>query len=145
MLPARLYAAAGAVLVLLALLSGAYLKGRGDGRAVQAADYAQERAAAAAAAQSQRAALQQAIDAQRAELEKRHQEGADDIAAIKIVHLPGRVEIQRRTVEVPVYRDCVAEQRVLELVNAARAGRPASADALRAADGVLPGGAAARE
>ena len=46
--------------------------------------------------------------------------------------------------EVPVYRDCAAEQRVLELVNAARAGRPASAQALRAADGGLPADAAAR-
>ena len=46
MLPLRAYAAIAAALSVLAMLAGAYAKGRDDGYAVQAAEYAQERAEA---------------------------------------------------------------------------------------------------
>ena len=91
--------------------------------------------------------LQAALAAQQAEQAKREQslqEGADDIAQIKVVQLPGRVEIKRLIVEKPVYRDCVVDQRVFSIVNAARAGRPVTEDALRSPGDGVPADAAAR-
>lgn len=132
----RLYAAAGAALVLLALLAGAYTKGRGDGRAVQAAEYATERATAAQEAEQERQALQAALDARTAELAKRTQEAADAVAEIRTEYLPGKTVIRREVVERPVFRDCRVGDGMRNTLNAALAGRPVP--------GAVDGGGAAR-
>lgn len=120
----RLYAAAGAALVLLALLAGAYTKGRGDGRAVQAAEYATERATAAQEAEQERQALQAALDARTAELAKRTQEAADAVEHVRTEYLPGKTIVRREVVEVPAYRDCRVTGSVRDAINGALAGRP---------------------
>ncbi len=136
----RAYAAAAAVLVLLALLAGAYTKGRNDGRAVQAAEYAQERADNAKQAEVERehaAAVTAAIQATR---EAAQQGAADAIAQIQIQHQTIRQRVEREIVEKPVFRDrdCDVPDGILQLINAALANRAAPADAERAADGVVP-------
>ena len=135
----------GVALALAGAVGGAFLKGVSWGASREAARWQADKIKDQARAAADLQAARDAIAALQAQRDQTIQEAANDIAQIQVVHLPGRVEIQRRTVEVPVYRDCAAEQRVLELVNAARAGRPASAQALRAADGGLPADAAARE
>ena len=120
----RLYAAAGAALVLLALLAGAYTKGRGDGRAVQAAEYATERATAAQEAEQERQALQAALDARTADLARRTQEAADAVVQVRTEYLPGKTEVRRIVVDRPVYRDCRIDSGVRDLIDAALAGRP---------------------
>lgn len=87
-------------------------------------------------------ALQAQLAAREAALAEKQQEGADGIAEIKVVQLPARVEIRRQIVERAVYRECRADQRLLDIVNAARAGRPYAAP-VPAADGGMPGDAAA--
>ena len=120
----RLYAAAGAALVLLALLAGAYTKGRGDGRAVQAAEYATERATAAQEAEQERQALQAALDARTAELARRTQEAADAVVQVRTEYLPGKTEVRRIVVDRPVYRDCRIDAGLRDILDAALAGRP---------------------
>ena len=137
----RAYAAIGAVLVLLAMLGGAYGKGRSDGRAVQAAEYAQELAEAAQAAAQERAALQAALDARTAELAKRTQEAADAVVQVRTEYLPGKTIVRREVVEVPAYRDCRITGSVRHALDAALAGRPVpGAEAERGGAARVPGG-----
>ncbi len=137
----RLYAAAGAALVLLALLAGAYTKGRGDGRAVQAAEYATERATAAQEAEQERQALQAALDARTAELARRTQEAADAVVQVRTEYLPGKTEVRRIVVDRPVYRDCRIDAGLRDILDAALAGRPVpGAEAERGGAARVPGG-----
>ena len=137
----RLYAAAGAALVLLALLAGAYTKGRGDGRAVQAAEYATERATAAQEAEQERQALQAALDARTAELARRTQEAADVVVQVRTEYLPGKTEVRRIVVDRPVYRDCRIDAGLRDILDAALAGRPVpGAEAERGGAARVPGG-----
>lgn len=120
----RLYAAAGAALVLLALLAGVYGKGRSDGRAVQSAEYAQEVATAHAQAEAERAALQAALDARTAELARKSEEVANAVAQVRVEYLPGKTLVKREVVRDVRYRDCVVTPGVRDTINAALAGRP---------------------
>ena len=132
----RLYGALAAALSLSLIIGGCYLKGRSDGRAVQAAEYAQELAEAAQAAAQERQALQAALDARTAELAKRTQEAADAVEHVRTEYLPGKTIVRREVVEVPAYRDCRVTGSVRDAINGALAGRPVS--------GAVDGGGAAR-
>lgn len=123
----RLYAGLAGVLLLLALLAGVYGKGRSDGRAVQAAEYAQERATAAQAAEAERAALQAALDARTAELARKSEEVAHAVAQVRVEYLPGKTMVKREIVERAVFRDCRVTPAALDAINGALIGRPVSA------------------
>lgn len=56
---------------------------------------------------------------------KVQQSTADAIAQIKVKHVTVRQELEKQILERPVYRDCVADDRVLELVNEAITGNSA--------------------
>lgn len=120
----RAYVAAAAALVLLALLAGTYGKGRSDGRAVQSADYAVERATAHAQAEAERLAIQSALDARTAELARKSEEAANAVAQIRIEYLPGKTVVKREVVERAVFRDCHIGDGMRDTLNAALAGRP---------------------
>ena len=120
----RVYAGLAGVLLLLALLSGSYVKGRSDGRAVQAAEYAQERATAHAQAEAERAALQAALDARTAELARKSEEVAHAVAQVRVEYLPGKTLVKREIVERAVFRECRTGDRVRDTINSALAGRP---------------------
>lgn len=123
----RVYAGLAGVLLLLALLSGSYVKGRSDGRAVQAAEYAQEVATAHAQAEAERAALQAALDARTAELARKSEEVAHAVEAVRVEYLPGKTIVKREVVERAVFRDCRVTPTALAAINGALTGRPVSA------------------
>jgi hypothetical protein len=127
MLPLRAYAAIAAALSVLAMLAGAYAKGRDDGYAVQAAEYAQERAEAHAKAEAERAAVQDALDARTAELARKTEEAAHAVAQVRTEYLPGKTLVKREVVRDVVYRDCRITPSVRESIDAALRGRPAAA------------------
>ena len=56
---------------------------------------------------------------------KVQQSTADAIAQIKVKHVTVRQELEKQILERPVYRDCSADDRVLELVNESITGNPA--------------------
>lgn len=136
-----------AILALVVALAGshlaAYLSGRGDGAKAEAVRWQADKIKDQQRAAEEAQALREAVAARDAALAAQVQEGADDVAQIKVVQLPARVEIRRQIVEKPVYRECRAEQRLLDLVNAARAGRAYVPGTVPAADGGMPGDAAA--
>ena len=135
-----------AILVLVVALVGshltAYLGGRGDGAKAEAVRWQADKIKDQQRAATEAQALRDAMAAREAALAAQQQEGADGIAEIKVVQLPARVEIRRQIVERAVYRECRADQRLLDIVNAARAGRP-YVETMPAADGGMPGDAAA--
>ena len=141
--PYRLVAGivAAAVLAIVLLATGFNLGARLEASRWQADKirYQAEAADALAAALAAQASAH-------AKREQTLQEGANAIAELKVIQLPGRVEIQKRVIKVPVYRDadCHAEQRVLDIVNAARAGSPVTEESLRALGDGVPADAAAR-
>lgn len=139
----RLYGALAAALALSLIIGGCYLKGRSDGRAVQAAEYAQELAEAAQAAAQERQALQAALDARTAELAKRTQEAADAVVQVRTEYLPGKTEVRRIVVDRPVYRDCRIDSGVRDLIDAALAGRPVPGAVDGGGAAGVPGGARA--
>jgi hypothetical protein len=98
--------AAGVALV--GAIGGAYIKGRGDGRAVEIA----ERVTLEEVARTAREASQQAA--------------AEAIAQIEVKNVTIRQELETQIREKPVYRDCFADQRVLDTVNEAITGNPAT-------------------
>lgn len=132
------------VAVLVGVLGVAVRQGYEWGATTEAARWQTDKIKAQAQAAQELQAARDAIAVLQAQREQNIQEGADAIERIRVVQLPGKVEIRRITVDRdrPVYRDCHADTRVLQLVNAARAGRPAAEAELRAADGGLPAGAA---
>lgn len=136
-----------AILALVVALAGShltvYLSGRGDGARAEAVRWRDDKIKDQQRAATEAQALRDAMAAREAALALQQQEGSDDIAEIKVVQLPARVEIRRQIVEKPVYRECRAEQRLLDIVNAARGGRAYVPGAVPAADGGLPGDAAA--
>ena len=63
---------------------------------------------------------------------------ADAIAQVKITNTTIRAETETRVREVPVYRDCRNDARVLDNINSALRGEPAGG-------GIVPRGASAPE
>lgn len=55
-------------------------------------------------------------------VQKIQQSTAQQIAAIEVKHVTVRQQLETEIREKPVYRDCVADDRVLQLVNEAIAG-----------------------
>lgn len=56
---------------------------------------------------------------------KIQQSTAQQIAAIEVKHVTVRQQLETQIREKPVYRDCIADQRVLDTVNEAITGHPA--------------------
>lgn len=99
----------GAVLALLSIAGGAYVKGRSDGRAVEIVQ-------------------RQSEDQVRFKtLQLAQQAAAEEISKIEVKHVTVRQQLETEIREKPVYRDCVADQRVLDLANEAITGAPAPA------------------
>lgn len=120
----RLYGALASALALSLIIGGSYVKGRSDGRAVQAAEYAQEVATAHAQAEAERAALQAALDARTAELARKSEEVANAVEAVRVEYLPGKTIVRREVVERAVFRECHIGDGMRDTINAALAGRP---------------------
>lgn len=91
-------------LALSGAVGGAYMKGRSDGRAVEIA----ERVTLDEVAKTAREASQQAA--------------AEAIAKIEVKNVTIRQKLATEIREKPVYRDCFADQRVLDTVNEAITG-----------------------
>lgn len=142
----RAYGILALVIVLAGTHAGAYLKGRGDGRAVQTQDYASERADAARALEAEREHAAQVATAIQATRDAAQQGAADAIAQIQIQHQTIRQRVEREIVEKPVFRDrdCDVPDSILQLVNAALANRAAGAAEL-VDQGGLPSSPGARE
>lgn len=90
--------------IILALVTGAYIYGRHDGRQLAEAHQLQ---LAEVAKTAQEAASRSAAEA---------------IAKIEVRHITIRQEIQREILEKPVYRDCRHDDVGLSLVNEALNG-----------------------
>ncbi len=88
-------------------LASSYVKGRSDGRALEIAE---------------RATLEELARVAR---EAAIQGAAEKIATIEVKHVTVRQKLETEIRERPVYRDCVADQRVLDTVNEAITGNPA--------------------
>lgn len=99
------YLYAAVAVALLGSITGAYVKGRADGRAVETAQQAK------LDAQVQRVAEA----AQRA--------AASEIAKIEVKNVTIRQKAETITREVPVYTDCKHDPVGLQLVNEALTGR----------------------
>lgn len=124
-------------LVAAAALGGAYLVGRGDGRAVEAASRAALELERQAQAEAARQQLQAALDARTAELAARQQEAADAVVQVRTEFLPARTIVKREVVERPVFRDCRIGDGMRSTLDAALRGDPAAGTAGGgAADGV---------
>lgn len=103
----------GASLVAVGAMSGAYVKGRSDGKAVIIAKQASD-------------------DQIRFEtLQLAQLAAAEEIAKISETHTTIRQKTEVITREVPIYRDCLNDPRVVSLLDAARANQSAA---------VAPGG-----
>jgi hypothetical protein len=98
----------GVSVVAVGALGGSYVKGRADGRAVEIA---------------QRVTLEEVARVAR---EAAMAGAAEKIAAIEVKHVTVRQKLETEIREKPVYRDCFADQRVLDTVNEAITGNPAT-------------------
>jgi hypothetical protein len=95
-------------LALAGAVGGAYMKGRSDGKAVEVA---------------QRVTLEQVAQTAR---EASLQAAAEQIAKIEVKNVTIRQRLETEIREKPVYRDCFADQRVLDTVNEAITGNSAT-------------------
>lgn len=111
-------------LVAVALLAGAYVKGRGDGRAVEASHWQAREIEHQQRAIAEREQLQAALEARSAELAARQQEAADAVVQIRTEYLPAKAIIRREVVERAVYRDCRVGDSMRDTLNAALRGAP---------------------
>lgn len=93
-----------AVIAIGALTGSAYVQGRRDGKAAELATQAREDRAAAVATQAAASAAAHAI------------------ANMEIRNVTVRQQAQTVIREVPVYRDCVHDERVFQRINAALTG-----------------------
>lgn len=91
-------------MIVAAAIGGAYVKGRSDGRALEVA----ERATLEEVARVARDAAIQAA--------------GEKIAKIEVKHVTLRQTLETEIREKPVYRNCFADQRVLDTVNEAITG-----------------------
>jgi hypothetical protein len=108
----------GATLAIATALGGAYVKGRGDGKAVIIAQQSRD-------------------DHVRMEtLQLAQLAAAEEIAKIEVKHVTVRQKLETQILERPVYRDCIADDSVFELTNEAITGQAP------AARGELPGSSA---
>lgn len=89
-------------------LTGAYVKGRSDGRALEVAE---------------RATLEEVARVAR---ESAIQAAGEKIAKIEVKHVTMRQQLETQIREKPVYVNCRADQRVLDTVNEAITGDPAA-------------------
>lgn len=89
-------------------IGGAYIKGRGDGRAVEIAA---------------RVTLEEVARASR---DASMQAAAEQIAKIEVKNVTIRQKLETEIREKPVYRDCFTDQRVLDTVNEAITGNTAA-------------------
>lgn len=97
------------ILAAVVALGGSYAWGRHDGGKMAAAD------------QAERAALV-------AEVEARAQKGAaEEIAKLTVQQVTIKQRVERTVREVPVYRDCRHDGRVMLDLNAALANKPVAA------------------
>jgi hypothetical protein len=104
----NVYVILGASLAVAVALGGSYVKGRADGRAVEIA----QRVTIEEVAKTAREASQQAA--------------AEAIAKIEVKNVTIRQRLETEIREKPVYRDCIADQRVLDTVNEAITGNTAT-------------------
>lgn len=95
-------------LALVGAVGGAYVKGRSDGRAVEIA---------------QRVTIEEVARVAR---EASQQAAAEAIANIEVRNVTIKQQLETQIREKPVYRDCFADQRVLDTVNEAITGNPAA-------------------
>lgn len=104
MLGVRTWALAILGALLVGAIAGAYVKGRSDGKALILAQQARE-------------------DQIRFEtLQLAQQAAAEEIAKIEVKNVTIRQKLETEIREKPVYRDCLADQRVLDTVNEAITG-----------------------
>jgi hypothetical protein len=98
----------GVSVVAVAAIAGSYVKGRSDGKAIIIAQQARE-------------------DQIRFEtLQLAQQAAAEEIAKIEVKNVTIRQKLETEIREKPVYRDCIADQRVLDTVNEAITGNIAT-------------------
>jgi hypothetical protein len=134
------YAMLGLVLALVATHGTAYVRGRADGGAREAAHWQADALKAAEAASRERAAIQRALDERTAALAKQQREAADAVAQIRVEYLPGKTLVRREVAERVVYRDCRVGERMRDTINSALAGRPVSGiETVPGGDAGLPG------
>lgn len=107
------YGLLAAGVVLAGAIGGAYIKGRSDGRAIEIAERA---TLEEVARESREAALEAAAEA---------------IAKIEVKNVTIRKKLETEIRERPVYRDCFADQRVLDTVNEAITGHHAGPQRMR--------------
>lgn len=95
-------------LIAVAAIAGSYVKGRSDGQAVIIAKQARD-------------------DQIRFEtLQLAQQAAAEEIAKIEVKNVTIRQKLETEIREKPVYRNCLADQRVLDTVNEAITGNIAT-------------------
>lgn len=108
----------GVVVGVGMITGGAYVKGRSDGADKVIAKQARE-------------------DQVRLEtLQLAQLAAAEEIAKISVTHTTIQQKAQVVTREVPVYRDCANDERIIRMLDAARANQP---EAATAGGGELPG------
>lgn len=101
---AKPYAYLAIALALVAVIGGAYLRGREDGANAEIASQSRQNdIVAVTRATAMRAA-------------------AEAIAQIPAKHTVQKNNLERQIIEKPVYRDCVADDDGLRIVNEGRAG-----------------------
>jgi hypothetical protein len=96
----------GASFVAVGAIGGSYVKGRSDGKAVIIAKQARD-------------------DQIRLEtLQLAQLAAAEEIAKISVTHTTIQQKAQVVTREVPVYRDCANDERIVRMLDSARANQP---------------------
>lgn len=145
-IPRMPYGLAVGALALALTHGAAYVQGRHDGAASEAVRGAEAIRACEQAADAARMQWVARVDAQTAARVAAEQEAAHAIGQIRIEHMPGRIEVRREVVEMPVYRDCAVSDRVRDILAAALAGTPVPAAGAVGADrSIVPGGVAGAE
>lgn len=140
----RLYAGLAAAVALSVALGWAYLQGRSDGAAHEAARWQADAIKAQQKAAQQAEALRAQLAEREAALAAKVQEAANAVETVRTEYLPGKTIVRREVVEVPAYRDCRITGSVRHALDAALAGRPVSgAAAERGGAAGVPGDARA--
>jgi len=122
----RPYAAVALAVLLALMLGAAYVRGRSDGRAVEAQAWQRRAAAAEAQALADRETISRALAERQAQLDAKTREAADAVAQIRTEYLPAKTVVRREVAERVVYRECRVGGGMRDTLDAALRGRPAA-------------------
>lgn len=126
----RLYLYLALAAMFAVALGGSYMRGRSDGRAAEAVTWQRKEIDRQQQEAIAREELQHALDARNAEITQRQQDAANAVVQIRTEFLPGKTIVKREVVEKPVYRDCVIDDSMFNVLNAALRGAPIADDAV---------------